>query len=406
MLPSRHFALLLSPFAFSTFTVAADCSNSSTVRTVFQYPKVGHWLGNLAIRANGSILTTDLLTPFVFEFNPFITPSQPQPIGPFPNSTGLTGIAETAPDNFAVIGGNFKNESSEARPGSLRLYNVVTKPKSAPTVHLTAPLLDIPLLNGLMTLTPSTVLGSDSSTGAVWSIDVQSGAHKKVIQDPLMSSSQPSSPNSSKLGINGLKIRREDGTSFLYFTNTARGILAKIAINPTTGTPLTPNTKATLVAKNAGAAKGVGFDDFAFGPDMGSNIAFATNSRGNSIAKVALDGSSQQNIVAGNLNSTEVAEPSAVEFGRTMSDKGVLYVVTAGGAGGPINGTTRVGAQLLAIDTQNVDCGVGNGTDNGMGVGGQNQSSSGGTFMGGASSVDFAPSLVMLVASVILGLYL
>ena len=384
---------------------AADCTNAYNLRTIFQYPKPSNWLGNLAVRSNGSILTTDLLSPQVVQFNPFSADPKPQSIGPFSNVTGLTGITETIKDTFLVIGGNFKNESSQAQPGSLRLFTLQLNLASKPSISLTSDLSDIPLLNGLTTLTPSTVLGSDSASGAVWSIDAKSGSHKKVIQDPLMSPKPPSSSHSSSLGVNGLKIRQENGKSFLYFTNTAKGILAKIMIDPNDGTPATPETKATIVATNAAAAKGIGFDDFAFAPVGG--VAFACNSRGNSISKVQIDGGSDQAIVAGNLNSSAVAEPSAAEFGRTGQDSHVLYISTAGGLGGPINGTARVGAQLLALDTMS-PCNStsfgknGNGTGSGQGTvttASSAPSSSAMTFTGSAGALRVAPSLMVLVLS-------
>ena len=380
------------------FASATDCSAGLPVHTIFQYPKVGHWLGNLAIRDNGSILTTDLFSPFVFQFNPFTFIPSPEPIGPFPNATGLTGITETAPGTFEVVAGNFKNEKNQAQPGSLRLYRVSFVQTSSPTITLTGSLNDIPLLNGLVALTSNIVLGSDSASGAVWSIDVRSGKHNKVVQDPLMSPMQSSSPNSSQLGINGLKIRKDSNMTYLYFTNTAKGIIAKLEIDPTSGAPVTADTTADIVATDAGAAKGVGFDDFAFSPDDG-DVLYACNSRGNSISKVQLGGNPEQTMVAGNLNSTLVAEPSAAQFGRTKADGDVLYVVTAGGAGGPINGTTRVGAQLLAIDTKGNLCNGTNSSSNGIGGTSQNQTSTTVAFTGSATYLN-GPSLMSVLMAI------
>lgn len=58
----------------------------------------------------------------------------------------------------------------------------------------------------------------------------------------------------------------------------------------------------------------------------------------------------KQTIVAGDLNSTEIAEPTAAAFGRTIFDLATLYVVTAGGLGAKINGNETVGAQVVAVD--------------------------------------------------------
>ena len=162
--------LCLLSTTFLAVTKAASCTEQDAVRTVYQYPKPGHWLGNLAVRANGSILTTDLLSPQVFQFNPFDTNTQPETVGRFMNATGLTGITETSSDTFEVVSGHFTTNTTEAQPGTLRLYRLQLSSTSGPSVTLTADLSNIPLLNGLTTLSSTVVLGSDSVTGAVWSV--------------------------------------------------------------------------------------------------------------------------------------------------------------------------------------------------------------------------------------------
>jgi len=59
----------------------------------------------------------------------------------------------------------------------------------------------------------------------------------------------------------------------------------------------------------------------------------------------------RQLVLAGDLNSTQIAEPTGVRFGRTGADRGVLYVSTAGGLAAPVDGTERVGGQVVAVDT-------------------------------------------------------
>jgi len=51
------------------------------------------------------------------------------------------------------------------------------------------------------------------------------------------------------------------------------------------------------------------------------------------------------------MGSTEIAEPTSAQFGRTLRDRKTLYVTTAGGLGVPVNGTEVVGGQLVAVDT-------------------------------------------------------
>ena len=57
----------------------------------------------------------------------------------------------------------------------------------------------------------------------------------------------------------------------------------------------------------------------------------------------------QERIVAGNVNSTAIAEPTSAQLGRD----GVLYVTTAGGLAVPVvvgGVPTRVGGQVVAVD--------------------------------------------------------
>ena len=56
-----------------------------------------------------------------------------------------------------------------------------------------------------------------------------------------------------------------------------------------------------------------------------------------------------QSVIAGNLNSTAIAEPTSAQLGRN----GVLYVTTAGGLAVPVvvgGEEVRVGGQLVAVD--------------------------------------------------------
>ena len=71
---------------------------------------------------------------------------------------------------------------------------------------------------------------------------------------------------------------------------------------------------------------------------------------GNSIEEVGRDGESQV-IIAGIVNSTEIAEPTSAQFGRTAADREVLYVTTGGGLAAPVDGDEIVGGQLVAVDT-------------------------------------------------------
>jgi len=131
-----------------------------------------------------------------------------------------------------------------------------------------------------------------------------------------------------------------DGT--LYFTNSGEGIFAKMPIHED-GTPAGPTS---IIAR--APADGY-FDDFT----VRGEFAYLVTGSGNSVEKVRLDGRGKQTIVAGSLNSTTLAGPTAVAFGRTARDMDVLYVVTSGGLAVPVDEggqEKRVGAQVVAVD--------------------------------------------------------
>ena len=146
--------------------------------------------------------------------------------------------------------------------------------------------------------------------------------------------------NSSPIGINGLHISHTK--EILYFTNSAQSLFASIPINPNATLRGAAGiiTNATTITP--------GFDDFAL--DLDDNAYIAT-SRGNTIAEVAYNG--RQEVLAGSLNSTEIAQPTSARFGRGRDGKRVLYVTTAGGLAAPVDVDGKevvVGGQVVAVE--------------------------------------------------------
>jgi sugar lactone lactonase YvrE len=138
------------------------------------------------------------------------------------------------------------------------------------------------------------------------------------------------------IGVNGIKILG----NVLYFTDSAQTVLAKIHINP-------DGTRAGPTVVLASTPGGGWYDDFVLDP---AGNAFLTTAVGNTI--VELKGGNQE-VTAGNLNSTEIAQATAVAFGRTFIDSDILYVTTTGGLVNPIDGSEIIGGQLVAVDLKN-----------------------------------------------------
>ena len=302
-------------------------------RLVYQFPK-GTWVENIFVRPSGSLLLTILTTPDLYLLDPFASNPQAQLLHRFTSSQWLTGITETDPETYYVIGANATYENLSPTPGSNRLYRVHFRGNSTiPETSLAVEVKDAVFLNGLIKLNPTTVLASDSTLGAVWAIDITTGSSRIVIRDPLMAPT----PAQPKLGINGIRLH---GTQTLYFANSAQALLGRIRIHAN-------GTAAGPAEEVAPGPPGTFYDDFAL--DRHGD-AFLSTQPGDSIAEVSVNGSTR--IIAGVVNTTEIAEPTGAQFGRTTADGHVLYVVTAGGLAFPIDGDVVVGGQVVAVDTK------------------------------------------------------
>ena len=296
----------------------------------------GTWVENLAVRANGQILATLLTTPQVYQVDP--NPSAAQPltlVHTFPNYLGCVGITELGDDIFYVITGNFSISAAESTPGSYSVWKLNMAGFTAGGAPTTATkVADFPQsvnLNGMTALQNgdgNTLLIADAGAGAVWSLNVNTGAVEKGITDPLMA---PTSGATPPVGINGVKVRDQS----LYFTNTDQGLVGKVDLNAD-GSAKGP---AVTVLGNAPSA-----DDFQFDP-LGDMFIAGNNAlrfRG------ASDGSSSPPLVV--TNSSLVLGSTAAVFGRLPSDLGSVYVTTNGGSAQYISQQFTNPGRIVKVD--------------------------------------------------------
>ncbi|CAM6083697.1 unnamed protein product [Calypogeia fissa] len=223
--------------------LCASVANSTpldTVRTVHEFPK-GTFVENLAVRSNGQMVVTTLTSPHLFLFNS-VQFGPPALIHNFTSALALSGIAEYAPDTFAVLTGNFSLASGDVGPGSWAVWSVDLRGvKSQPDKTLYPPpkickIADIPegrFLNGMSLLSPKdgTLLIGDATAGNIIRLDAKTGNYKVVI-DNFFTAAVPQPLPYPPAGVNGLHVR--DG--FVFLTNTGRSIFGKIPINGD-GTP-------------------------------------------------------------------------------------------------------------------------------------------------------------------------
>ena len=338
----RSFSTLILLY-FSLFSLVTALY---PIDPIYQFPN-GTWVENLVVRPSGTILTTLSSSPEIYQIHPSSKRPNPELVHHFNGFTALLGITQVTPDRYQVVATN--RSSVESRkvyviPNTTSIYSVSFPhhhhPYSrTPDVRLTSRLPDAGFPNGLTTLNDHTILLADSTRGVVVAIDTRSGANWIAISDPLLT------PTSAiPLGVNGLKIHG----SILYFTNTGQNLLGRIDIDLNTGAALGP-----AVAVAYGQTPYSGSDDLALNGK--GDRAFLANAAGHSIVEVDVE-SGKQAIVAGDLNSTEIAQPTAAAFGRKgMQD--ILYVTTAGGLLFPINGDEIVGGQVVGVEVgEAIDC--------------------------------------------------
>ncbi|KAG6353548.1 hypothetical protein INS49_005510 [Diaporthe citri] len=331
-----------------TAVVAARPSPRSTdnIQTIYQFPE-NTYVENLAVRANGQILLDVFTSPQLWLVDPHV-PGEAVLIHEFPAALGITGIAEYEDDVFAVLAGNFSFSTGECTQGSWSIWSVdlggatinstATLAASPPKVSKLADVPAATCLNGIDLLSGGAnkfLMAGDIRTGEVYAVNVDTGAAAATINN---TQTVPAvTYGFGSVATDGLRVRDAE----LYLSNVGQGTLVKVPLNPDDGTPA---GEAQTVAQSLSSLDQ--WDDFAI--DCDGNVFMATGGS-NAIQRVTPGGNVA--VVAGDLNSTAIAEPSSARFGRRTDDSNVLYVTTAGGMVAPVNGDTVVGGQVLAIRT-------------------------------------------------------
>lgn len=358
----RLLTSLVGKMLYSTFLLLCLlCCNCIALQTLslpntpFPFPVgpgyVFHkpaWVENIAVRSNGPQLLTRLDTPelHIIDMAAAAQDIHPELVYRFPHALGLTGIAEIAPDVFAVIAGNYTLASGPTI-GSWAIWrvNMSSWGTSSPEKTLTlgnsqvTKIADIPeaaYLKGMTQLSEQHVLLSDFRAGVVYRLDVNTGAYTVVIENS-MTEAVPQ-PIFGLSGISGLRV--QDG--HLYFTNTGQNIFAKMPIHADG----TPAGTASIIA-HTGASTDY-FDGFTFGAH--GDVYIGTGS-GNAVVKFPQAGGPVVR-VAGRLDSTIIAQPTNCAFGRGREDQGVLYVVSAGGVAAPVQGKYVTGGKILVVQAE------------------------------------------------------
>ncbi|EFX00254.1 hypothetical protein CMQ_7256 [Grosmannia clavigera kw1407] len=338
---------LLGLAAVASTTLAAVSKSSPpaanvSVLTTFSFPS---WAENLAVRASGEILVSRLEAPAVYQIDPATGAATLVYAWDASAYKGCLGIAEMTTDVFYVITSAFIDDDFVKQSGINSIFEVdmrafVIGSDGVVTTNATVrKLVDVPeadFLNGMAVLDDSYILVSDVYAGEIYKIDTATANYSVVISDPLMKFDYASHPPTN-LGSNGIKIH--DGC--LYWTNTAAGFLARIAID----------AGANPIGSSAIAVTGVPkADDFFIRSD---GVAFICQNQMDTLSVAYLDNSASTPAyaIAGSNTSTILAGVTAAKFGRRSVDESTLYLSTSGALALAINGSVVVAGTISSIDT-------------------------------------------------------
>jgi sugar lactone lactonase YvrE len=308
----------LSILLFSLAFVQALCfPQSFNIREVYRFPN-GTWLENIAVRLNGNLLVTDLMTVGLWEIVPPTESihSSIRLVHHFDGADDVAGITEVSPDTFAVISSNSVWQIE---------FNSHDDPPKATLISK----IPAGFLNGMATLDEGkAVMISDSQLGLVWHLDIQTGNYTVLHRHETM---EANSDLGLLIGVNGLRILH----NYMYYTNSPKRIFCRVRIDTRTGRALGPYE---IVSHDTLA------DDFAIDP---RGIGYLASLTDNEITRVFPNGS--HDVVAGSKDSRDLMAATSAAFGRTRSERHVLYVTTGGETENPVNNTASLGGKVMAV---------------------------------------------------------
>jgi hypothetical protein len=311
-----------------------------TVTPVTHLPKK-YFPENLAVRADGSVLITVLLSKELW-----LVPAparglrEPVLVHRFDHLT--TGIVEVEPDVFVVsLSELYTTHESHLVRIDLNGWTPGTpvNPEIIYTFNEMAR-----ALNGSCTFGPSSMLVADCFAGLIWRVDLSDHAHRAtaavwISHDTMWPDPDSEVPPPPQPGVNGVRYGAKTG--YVYYTSTAQKVFMRIPVDPKT---LDPAGAPEFVAAIDNG------DDFCIDEDAG--FAYVTRHRGNSLDRVPLaprHGSEVRHLL-GEPFDPVIVGPSSAYWGREPGDVGkVMYVTTDGGTTAPPDGIVR-NASLLRVE--------------------------------------------------------
>ena len=269
-----------------------------------QVAQLGGWVECLAIRSNGGILANRLDVPELWTIDPVTKTSTK--LFSFPNALGLTGIAETSPDIFAVVAGNFSTTNFSIGNGSWAVWKVDLTGET-PKQTLLKEIPEGGFLLGATAFNNDTAFIADAGNGALYRISMTTGHYEILLQDPTMKA--PAGAFISE-GIHGVRYVPQLDT--VFFTNTFGSTFNRFNIDKTTGKA---TSSVTTITTNIETPEDLTIIE---------GTAFIMSLNGGGIFRVTPDGKS--------IKIVDVVSGSTVAVGRGTSDAKTLYFATSSGS--------------------------------------------------------------------------
>ncbi len=329
MKPSLYLPLL----AAATFGSATRSTTPPPIRNIYTFPP-NTFIENIAVRSNSHLLLTSMSVPDLYALNPLLTTPTPSILHTFPNATGISGIAEVTPDLFAVVTAEWDLANTRALPGTLAVWTIslLTNP---PTVKFITAVPDSPILNGLARHPTNSryLLAADSALGAIWRIDLTTGAKQIIFSHALLTPT--GTVPGTHLGINGL--RSDLGGKHVYFTNSAQKFLGRVEVD----SKGVVKGGVQVLANSTAAGADVVYDDIAL--DLGRGEAWIASHPSYAV-KVTVGGGAAQYVVN---DTAKLLNPTSAAFGRGgRKQERTLYVTN----GGEFVGMDLVNEGVVALD--------------------------------------------------------
>ena len=308
--------------------------------TVAEFPP-GYFLENLVVRADGSVLITEVNHRELWYVPPsdHHVPVEPVRLHTFDQPT--VGIVEVEPDVVLVCSTNLYT-THEAYLHRFDLKDWSPGAPLEPKLVFEFP-KETRGPNGICLLASGVILVADCFAGLIWRIDLQGEPLARVWLKHHSMGYYPGKLKPEQPGVNGVHYAAR--SQHLYYTATANKLFMRVPVNPATLEPA--GEPEFVVAGRMG-------DDFCIDEDAG--VIYLATHRQNTIDIVSMDpglNSGFTQSVAGDPFTYDLIGPSAGAWGRGPDDYGrrAFFLMDGGTASPPPDGVHRP-AKLLRVEFQ------------------------------------------------------